>query len=672
MGGDQVIQAKVNHLRREIEKHDYHYYVLDAPVITDARYDELMRQLQQLEQEHPGLITPDSPTQRVGGKPRSGFVTVSHVTPMLSLANAFEAGELRDFDRRVQQALGSQPYEYVVELKVDGLAVSLTYRHGVLVQGATRGDGEYGEEITANLKTIKSIPLRLKHPVHYLEVRGEVFMTKEAFLRLNREQEERDQQLFANPRNAAAGSLRQLDPGITARRHLTIFVYGAGRLDPGALEPPTTQQDLLVFLENLGFRVNPHFQVCRTIDEVISYCGIWQQKKTDLPYSIDGLVIKVNALDQQQQLGATSKNPRWAVAYKFPPEQQETVVLDIFFSVGRTGIVTPMAILEPVFIAGSTVSRASLHNEDIMQEKDIRVGDRVVVHKAGDVIPEVVRVIKEKRTGTEKAKPMPAHCPVCGAEVTRQPGESAHRCTGAACPAQILEGLTHYASRGAMDIAGLGPAVVKQLVEAGLVRDFNDLYHLTREQVRELPRFADKSAANLIAAIEGSKKNMLHRLIYALGIRHVGERAARLLAEHFGDLDSLMNAGFDELTAIPDIGPKIAQSVLTYMQESQNRDLLARLKESGVNTRARKTRVTPGDGVLAGKIFVLTGTLPSLKRDEAKSMIEKQGGQVSAAVSKKTSYVVVGENPGSKYDKAIQLGIPLLSEQELLELIPRE
>lgn len=667
VGEFEDIGRRIEELREEIEKHDYLYYVLDAPVITDARYDRLMQELLQLEQDNPTLITTDSPTQRVGGKPREGFTTVKHSTSLLSLGNAFGADDLRDFDNRVKSALRGENYSYVVELKIDGLAVALTYQNSAFVRGATRGDGENGEEITANLKTIRSIPLRLRAPVEILEVRGEVYMPKESFWELNRRREERGEPTFANPRNAAAGSLRQLNPGVTAKRNLNIFVYGIGALQIPGQKPPDTHHESLKLLEELGFRVNPHHLICRDIEEVISYCNIWRDKKTELPYSIDGMVIKVNLLAQQFFLGATMKSPRWAIAYKYPPEQAETTVKDIFVSVGRTGVITPTALLEPVFIAGSTVSKATLHNEDIIKEKDVRIGDRVIIHKAGDVIPEVVEVLKNKRNGAEIPFVMPSTCPACGAEVVRQTGEAAHRCTGAACPAQLLEGMIHFASRGAMDIAGMGPAVIKQLVESGLVRDVSDIYHINAEQLRQLERFADKSADNLVNAIKASKGNPLHRLIFALGIRHVGERAARILAEYFGSIYELMDVQFEELTDIPEIGPKIAESLINFMHEEQNRRLIERLAQSGINVTAEK-KESSGQSAFSGKTVVLTGTLSSLTRDEAKEIIENQGGKVVSSVSKKTGYVIVGENPGSKYDKAVKLGVKIIGEQEFLEL----
>lgn len=671
--GMEKVRARAETLRREIQKHDYLYHVLDAPAITDAEYDRLMMELQQLEKEYPEMVTPDSPTQRVGSKLREGFVTVRHTVPMLSLANAFGEQDLREFDRRVQNALGGvHPLSptYIVELKIDGLAVSLLYRDGILVRGATRGDGEYGEDITHNLKTVKSIPLRLLEPTVNLEVRGEVYMSKESFLELNRVREERGEALFANPRNAAAGSIRQLDPSITAKRNLSIFVYSAGSVELPGKKAPDTHVETLELLDRLGLRVNTHHQLCRNIEEVISYCRLWTDKKAELPYTIDGLVIKVNSLEQQAALGATMKSPRWATAFKFPAEEAETTIRDIIVSVGRTGTVTPTAVLEPVTVAGSTISRASLHNEDIIREKDVRIGDRVIIHKAGDVIPEVVRVLVDKRSGSEKEFTMPPACPVCGAEVVRQTGEAAYRCTGAACPAQLLEGLFHFASRGAMDIAGMGPAVGTQLVSAGLVQDVSDVYRLTSDQLLELERFADKSAENLVQAIQASKERPLHRLLFALGIRHVGERASRILAEHFGDIRRIMDAGEDELIVIPEIGPKIAESVVNFMRQHQNRALIGRLIELGLNVAtAKKTESGNVEAPLAGQSFVLTGTLPTLKRDEAKELIEKRGGKVVSSVSKSTDYVVAGKGPGSKYEKAVKLGVTIIDEKELFELI---
>ncbi|HHW44993.1 MAG TPA: NAD-dependent DNA ligase LigA, partial [Desulfotomaculum sp.] len=501
-----------------------------------------------------------------------------HRVPMLSLANAFDEGELRDFDRRVRAALPGETVEYVVELKIDGLAVSLRYENGLFVTGATRGDGETGEDITANLITVRAVPLRLQREIPVLEVRGEVYMSKEAFLRLNEAREEAGEPLFANPRNAAAGSLRQLDPSVTASRQLSIFLYGIG--EAAGITFQTHFQTLSV-LRELGFPVNRHHRLFNHMDDVVQYCRRWQQERFDLPYAIDGLVIKVNSLEQQDRLGATMKSPRWAIAYKFPAEQARTRVVDIILRVGRTGVLTPTAILEPVRLAGTTVSRATLHNEDIIRERDIRVGDRVIVQKAGDIIPEVVASLPEERTGEEKPFAMPARCPECGAAVNRPPGEAAARCTNMACPARLREGLIHFASRNAMDITGLGPAVIGQLLRAGLVADPADLYTLRHDDLARLERLGDKSARNLLQALEKSKANPLHRLIFALGIRHVGERAARLLAEHFGTMDGLSRATYDELVTIPEIGPRIAESVVTFFAQDENRRVLEKLAAAG-------------------------------------------------------------------------------------------
>lgn len=663
MAAPEKIRIRAEELRKEINHHNYLYHVLDRPQITDAQFDALMKELLELEQTYPELVTPDSPTQRVGGKPREGFNTVTHRVPMLSLGNAFEEQELRDFDRRVKSALPGEKVDYVAELKIDGLAVSLFYENGLFVQGATRGDGETGEEITANLKTIPSIPLRLKDDVT-LEVRGEVYMPKSAFAELNKAREEAGKPLFANPRNAAAGSLRQLDPAVTASRHLSIFVYGVGYAGTGNFK---THYQLLDFLIEQGFRVNPHFQLCAGIQEVISYCQIWKEKRFDLQYTIDGMVIKVNSFNQQSRLGATLKSPRWAIAFKFPPEEAVTKVTDIILRVGRTGVLTPTAILEPVRIAGTTVSKATLHNEDFIAEKDIRIGDHVVIHKAGDIIPEVVKVEKDKRTGNEKPFQMPAECPVCGAAAIRQEGEAATRCTGAACPAQVREGLIHFASRGAMDITGLGPAIINQLVDAGLVKDVADLYRLRKEDLLKLERMGEKSTQNLLEAIDNSRHNPLYRLIFGLGIRHVGERAAKLLADKFGSMEELMAASEGEIMAIPEIGPTIAKSVTTFFAQEQNRELVRKLKRAGVNMQLRKDKKS---GLhLEGKTFVLTGTLQGYTRTEAKEKIESLGGKVTSSVSKKTDYVVAGENPGSKYEKARKLGITILDEAEFNTLL---
>lgn len=658
-------RIRAKELREEINHHNYLYHVLDSPQITDTRFDALMKELLELERKYPRLVTPDSPTQRVGGQPRKGFKTVSHRVPMLSLGNAFDEYELRDFDRRVKSVITGEKVEYVTELKIDGLAVSLLYEDGLFVQGATRGDGETGEDITENLKTVRSIPLRLKDNIT-LEVRGEVYMPKSSFAQLNKNREETGKPLFANPRNAAAGSLRQLDPAVTASRNLSIFVYGIGYTGTEAFE---THHQLLNFLAKQGFRVNPHFQLCADIEEVISYCQIWKDRRFDLEYSMDGMVIKVNSFRQQENLGTTIKNPRWAIAFKFPPEEATTRIKKIILKVGRTGVLTPTAILEPVRIAGTTVSRATLHNEDYIEAKDIRIGDTVVVHKAGDIIPEVVEVKKDLRTGSERPFKMPSECPECGADVIRQEGEAATRCTGAACPAQVREGLIHFASRGAMDITGLGPALINQLVDAGLVKDITDLYRLRKEDLLQLQRMGEKSSRNLLQAIDDSRRNPLHRLIFGLGIRHVGERAARLLAGKFSSIDNLMRASKEELTAISEIGPTIAESVTTFFAQQQNREIIRKLQEAGVNTRSDNEETSRSGRPLKGKTFVLTGTLQGLTRNEAREKIESLGGKVSSSVSKKTDYLVAGENPGSKYEKAQKLGTTILDEEGLSALL---
>ncbi len=658
-------RARAEELRREIERHDYLYYVLDRPEITDAEYDRLMRELEEIERRYPSLVVPYSPTQRVGGRPREGFATARHLVPMLSLANAFDEGELLDFDRRVRQALPGEEVRYVVELKVDGLAVSLTYEDGVLVRGATRGDGEVGEDITENLKTVRTIPLRLKDPVPLLEVRGEAYMPKEAFLRLNESREEAGEQVFANPRNAAAGSLRQLDPRVTASRQLGFFAYGVGRCEGVEL---ATQSGLLAYLSGAGFKVSDGYRLFEDMEGVIGYCRHWRERRFELPYAVDGLVVKVDSLSQQERLGATMKSPRWAIAYKFPPEQAVTRVKEIFVRVGRTGVLTPTAELEPVRLAGTTVSRATLHNEDIIREKDIRVGDLVVVQKAGDIIPEVVAPLREKRTGRETVWSMPKTCPSCGSPVKREAGEAAYRCSGLSCPARLHENLVHYASRSAMDIAGLGPATVAQLLANNLVRDPADLYTLRQEDLERLERMGPKSAANLLRAIEESKCRPLSRLIFALGIRHVGERAARILAGHFGSLDALMAAREEELVQIPEIGPKIAASVVNFFASDQNRAVIDKLVRAGVNPAEAVTGAGRGPKPLAGKVFVLTGTLSGFTREEAKELIESLGGRVASSVSRSTDYVVAGEKPGSKLDKALSLGIPVLDEESFKKL----
>jgi DNA ligase (NAD+) len=652
-------RQRVEELHKELESHNYRYYVLDDPAISDAQYDKMMRELEKLEERFPALVTSYSPTQRIGGRPREGFATVRHHTPMLSLANAFDESELKDFDRRVRQALPDQEVSYVVEPKIDGLAVSLYYENGILLRGATRGDGETGEDISENLKTIRSVPLRLREAIPVLEVRGEAYMPKDSFARLNENREEAGDSLFANPRNAAAGTLRQLDAKVTAERQLGIFVYAIG-LSEGVSK--ASHGEILDLLKRLGFKVN-EYRLFGDINDVTEYCQKWQANRFGLPYAADGLVIKVNSIAQQEKLGATMKSPRWAIAYKFPPEQAVTRINNIFVRVGRTGVLTPTAEFDPVPLAGTTVSKATLHNEDIIREKDIRIGDRVLVQKAGDIIPEVVAVLPEERTGVEKAWSMPAECPSCGSKVVREEGEAAVRCTNMACPAKLWEELIHFAARNAMDIAGLGPAVLSQLLAAGLIHDPADLYNLRYESLLPLERLGPKSAQNLLGAIEASKKNSLARLIFALGIRHVGERAAKILAGQYGSLEALLKADEEELMSVPEIGPKIAASVTAFFSERKNLQVINKLVQAGVNTMTGRL-VSEGAGPLAGKVFVLTGAMESFSRQEAQELVESLGGKVSSSVSRSTDYVVAGGKPGSKYEKALSLGIPIIDEKE--------
>ncbi|NLL99501.1 MAG: NAD-dependent DNA ligase LigA, partial [Tepidanaerobacter sp.] len=636
----------------------------------DAEYDKLMRELIDLESQFPELVTPDSPTQRIGGEPLPAFERVTHREAMISLADAFNEGELRDFHRRVAAAVGEQ-VEYVVELKIDGLAISLTYENGILVTAATRGDGTVGEDVTQNVKTIKSVPLRLNLPPDktppLIEVRGEIYIPKEDFLKLNQEREDMELPTFANPRNAAAGSIRQLDPKIAAQRPLSTFMYGIGYREGIEFE---SHYEVLEFYKTCGFRVNPYIKLFKSFDDVVAYCMSWREKRDSLPYEIDGMVIKVNSLLQQQILGSTTKNPRWAIAYKFPAEQKVTVIEDIIVSVGRTGILTPNAVLRPINIAGSTVSRATLHNEDYIKEKDIRIGDSVIVQKAGDIIPEVVEVIKERRTGREKEFKMPNRCPECGSETVRLPGEAAHRCTGVACPAQIRRSIIHFASRDAMDIRGLGPAVVSLLLSNNLIQDASDIYFIKKEDLIPLERMGEKSADNLIKAIQDSKKQPLSRLIFALGIPFIGSRASTLLAEALGSMEKLQTASYDELIKIPEIGEKMAESIVTFFKQEQTKKLLKRLKDAGVNMQEDTPR--EGKKPLENLTFVLTGTLEKYSRSQAKEIIENLGGRVSSSVSKKTDYVVLGRDPGSKYDRAVQLGVKIIDEKEFERLIALE
>ncbi len=655
---------RVEELRRELEEHNYRYYVLDKPSISDAQYDRLMRELQDLEGKFPELQSPHSPTQRVGGSPVREFGTVRHTVQLLSLGNAFGPDDLRDFDRRVREAAGE--VEYVVELKIDGLTVALTYIDGVLSTAATRGDGVTGEDISQNLKTVYSVPLKLKTPLRRLEVRGEAYMPKDSFEKLNLEREENGEATFANPRNAAAGSLRQLDPKVTASRNLKVFAYNIIYQEGAEVDSQLASLD---FLKEQGFLVNDQFRLCKNIDEVIEACLDWGEKRNSLPYEIDGMVVKVNSLAAQEELGATAKSPRWAIAYKFPAQQEETVIEDIIVRVGRTGVLTPTAVLKPVRVAGSTVSRATLHNIDMIREKDIRIGDHVLIQKAGDVIPEVVEVLAEKRTGLEKEFHMPAVCPECQAEVIRYDNEAAHRCTGIACPAKQREGIIHFVSRDAMNIEGLGPAVVGQLLDAGLIHNAADLYSLKFDDLVKLERMGKKSAENLLAAIEQSKERGLAPLIFALGIRHVGARAGKLLASNFKAMDALSKAGREDLLEISEVGPAVAESIATFFRQEQTDEFLDKLAAAGVVMVEENRQKSES---LAGKTIVVTGTLHKYGRKEIEEVIEAHGGKPSGSVSKKTSFVLAGENAGSKLDKARALGVEIITEEEFLGMVGGE
>ncbi|PFP09618.1 DNA ligase (NAD(+)) LigA [Priestia megaterium] len=660
----ETAKSRVQELRDLLNQYGYEYYVLDQPSVPDAEYDKLMNELIEIEESFPELKTADSPTQRIGGQVLDAFEKVQHQTSMLSLGNAFNEEDLRDFDRRVRQAVGDE-FSYVCELKIDGLAVSLRYEDGYLVLGATRGDGTTGENITENLKTIRSIPLRIKEPLS-MEVRGEAFMPRKSFEALNEAKMKRDEVPFANPRNAAAGSLRQLDPKIAAKRNLDIFVYAM--TDTGELEIDSHSESLNL-LDELGFKTNRERQTCETIDDVIAYIESWQTQRPELSYDIDGIVVKVDSFDQQAELGTTAKSPRWAIAYKFPAEEVVTKLVNIELTVGRTGVITPTAILEPVQVAGTTVQRASLHNEDLIREKDIRIGDYVVVKKAGDIIPEVVNVIEEKRTGEEQEFTMPTHCPECESELVRLEGEVALRCINPSCPAQIREGLIHFVSRNAMNIDGLGEKVISQLFHEQLIKDVADIYTLTKQQLIELERMGEKSADNLIAAIEASKENSLERLLFGLGIRHVGAKAAKTLAQHFETIDKLTKATYDELVAINEIGAKMADAIVAYFTQEEVQELIHELKEYGVNLTYKGPKlvsVENVDSVFAGKTVVLTGKLEQLSRNEAKAQIEALGGKVTGSVSKKTDLVVAGEEAGSKLTKANELEIEVWDEARLL------
>jgi len=668
--GHESDSARIQWLREELNRHGHAYYVLDQPTIPDAEYDTLFFELQQLETKHPDLITADSPTQRVGGAPLPEFAQVQHDVPMLSINNGFSEEDIRAFDRRVSEGLGqSSDVEYACELKFDGLAINLRYVDGVLVQAATRGDGSAGEDVTANIRTIHSIPLRLRteHPPKIIDVRGEVLMFKADFARLNQRQRDAGLKEFANPRNAAAGSLRQLDSRITAQRSLRFFAYGIGHLDGAAL--PDTHSALLDWYSELGIAVCDERAVVRGADGLLKFFSDIGARRASLAYDIDGVVYKVNRISQQQTLGFVSRAPRFALAHKFPAEEATTTVLDITVQVGRTGAITPVARLSPVSVGGVTVTNATLHNEDEVRRKDIRIGDSVIVRRAGDVIPEVVAFVPERRPPDAREFVMPTACPVCGSMIIRPEDEAVARCSGGwlKCAAQRKGGLLHFVSRRAMDIEGLGEQLVEQLVDRGLVTTPADFYKLGLVALSELERMAEKSAQNVLDALAVSKSTTLPRFIYALGIRHVGESTAKTLARHFGTLDALIAASEEEMLAVEDVGPVVAQSILSFLHDPLNRELIAQLRAAGIHWD--ESVVERLSQHLSGKTFVLTGTLPNLKRDEAQAMIEAAGGKVSGSVSKKTSYVVAGEEAGSKLAKAEELGVPVLDEEALLQLL---
>ena len=667
---NQTIEREIESLREEILRHEELYHVYDNPEISDAEYDELFARLRRLEEENPHLVTPDSPTNRVGGRLAEGFEEYTHRRPMLSLDNSYNIEDLRAFDERCRRLADGRSLEYVAELKIDGLSISLHYERGVLVRGVTRGDGRRGEDVTQNVRTIRSVPLKLRRGGEELaeevEVRGEAYLPRHVFERINAEREEEGAQRFANPRNAAAGTIRQLDPKIVAARRLEMFPYD---VITGERKPFATHWESFEWLERAGFRVNTDRALCASIEEVIAFCNQMELKRDELGYEIDGVVVKVNSTALQDEFGATQKAPRWAIAYKYPARQATTQVLSIVVQVGRTGALTPVANLAPVLLAGTTVARATLHNEDEIKRLDVRIGDWVLIEKSGEVIPKVIKVVESRRTGEEKRFRMPRKCPVCGGIISRPEGEVVSRCVAADCPAQLKARLLHYASRRAMRIEGLGEALVEQLVENGLVRDVGDLYKLRLEQISTLERMAEKSASNLMAQIEASKTRDLPQLVYGLGIRHVGERTAGILARRFGSLDALSRASVEELDDVHEIGLTVAESVRDWFDDAGNLALCERLREAGVRTELEKGADEIHTEAFAGKQFVLTGKLTSLTRDEARALIEARGGRVTSTVSKKTDYVVAGEDAGSKLDKATALGLRVIDEAALRDML---
>lgn len=661
-------RAEARHLRAELNYHAYRYYSLDDPVISDDEYDRMYRRLADLETAYPALVAPDSPTRRVGPPPAAGFSPVKHRGRMLSLDNALSADELTAFADRIARILGAaSTVEYVCELKMDGVAVALTYEGGLLTQGATRGDGETGEDITVNLRTVPAVPLRLRGgpPPELIEVIGEVYMPEASFQDLNKERLDKGEPVFANPRNAAAGSLRQLNPAVTASRNLSMVTFGVAY---STGETPASHWQELDYLRELGFRLGEQNQRCSTIDEAAGFCASWQEKRRDLEYEIDGVVVKVDSRNQQVALGATSKSPRWAIAYKFPPEEKTTTVADILVSVGRTGVLTPVAVMQPVFVGGSTVTHATLHNEDEARRKDVRVGDTVIVRKAGDVIPEVVKVITDRRSGTERAFKMPARCPVCHSKVEREEGEAATRCVNIACPAQTFGRIAHFAGRGAMDVDGLGEVTISTLLDRGFIKDVGDIFYVTREQLLELPGFKDKSADNLMKAIDAARDRPFWRMLFGLGVRHVGAHMAQVLAKEYPSIDAITSAGEEDLLAVEGVGPNIAESVAFFFDQQENRHVIEKLREAGVRM-ADEVKPRSEGGPLEGKVFVLTGALEGFTREEASEIIEERGGRVTSSVSKKTDYVLAGAEPGSKLDRANALGVTVIDEAEFKTLI---
>jgi len=676
----QDIKKRIEKLRELINHHDRQYYVESRPDISDQEYDRLMRELKELEALHPELITPDSPTQRVGGEALEGFKTVEHRVPMLSMDNTYSADEIMEFDKRVRKNLEIDKIDYVVELKIDGVSISLLYENGKFIQGATRGDGVKGDDVTVNLKTIKSLPLKLE-PVRGVkipgtfEARGEIYLSSRMFLKINKEKEKNNEEPFANPRNAAAGSLKLLDSAMVAERQLDMWIYGLGYVEGSVFK---AQSEALGFLKGAGFRVNPRIKKCRSINEVIEYCKEWEHKKDSLEYDIDGMVIKVDSFAHQRALGHTSKSPRWMISYKFPAEQKETILEDIIVQVGRTGTLTPVAVLKPIELSGSTVSRATLHNQDEVARKDIRIGDHVIIEKAGEIIPQVVEAIKSKRKGRERKFSMPGKCPVCGSEVKEVKGEVALRCENLACAAQLKERVKHFASRQAMDIEGMGDAIAAQLVDRGMIKDYGDIYYLKRADLAGLERMAEKSASNLIDAIEKSKRNTLNRLVFGLGIRHVGIRAAWILSARFGSIDKIASAEIEGFEAINEIGPVMAESIYNFFRTKENKKVIEKLKKAEVNVKGRAHPAPQGYGAgsaerkaLEGKTFVVTGALENFSRQDAEELIRQNGGNASSSVSKKTDFLVTGKDPGFKYDKAKKLGVKIIREEEFKKLIQK-